>query len=162
MGCGRLLALSALFPLVLCNCSLFTSSPPSDLTRAAVIRVAGEYVANVVRRSEDQLEAMVLWADYAHNNGGLSKETYLEQLAAMPELPLDKNHPLINLDVHEIDIDANDAEVTFRKVGVDSGAEDIVVTLLWAGQGWLITDDTLFGDDGLVAKMIAEPLGDVS
>lgn len=141
--------------LCLSGCWFNRDYPTTEMTRAAVVRVAAEYIGYVLLKNADQLDGLILWSDYADNKGGmLNRVQYFKQLASLPKLPNDNSNPLTGLDVHDLDVRGNDADITLVKHGVDD-AEKIDVSLTWVGQGWLVVNDSLFGPGEYLEKIAA-------
>lgn len=139
--------------LSLCGCWFSSGYGDSELTRTAVIRIAGEYIGHVLTKNQNQLDGLVLWSDYTKNKDQkVTRTTYFKQLASIPPLPADETNPLVGLDVYELDIDGDDARITFVKHGLENPPK-IEVQITWVGQGWLVVDDTLFGPDEYLEKL---------
>lgn len=140
---------------------LFTGwrEPPTVEFEQVVVRVSADYLNRVVRGDWKLIEGMVLWDDYLDAKGGqFTKPAYYEQLSALNKslavIP-PAAHPLLNLDLMDVqsNTDKTAARVFFRKYK-EPASPQIVVELAWVGRGWLVVDDTIFGGDGVAARIL--------
>ena len=112
----RIVLLTLLLPL--CGCWFSSGYGDSELTRTAVVRIAGEYIGYVIQKNENQLDGLVLWPDYTLNKDQkVNRAIYFKQLNALPPFSADNSNPLVGLDVHELDVDGDDARIVFVKHG---------------------------------------------
>jgi hypothetical protein len=141
------------------GCSMLFGKPEMTEVKKAVIFVSANYIRHIVQNNKPQIDAMILWTDYleAEGRGGtFSKPQYYLQLDFFAKNFLPRNskkHPLLGLDVVDVEVGENSAIVTFKKFGQDD-APNIEVALIWIGRGWLIVDDSIFGHRGLVAQSL--------
>jgi len=96
---------------------------------------------------------MVLWLDYLQNTGLPAKEAMFTKMHRAAERYTEKNHPLMQLDILEVDVDGNDAELALRKKG-NREAPVIEIELTWVGSGWLIVNDNIFPDGGVLDRVM--------
>ncbi|MCB0358281.1 MAG: hypothetical protein KDD44_01550 [Bdellovibrionales bacterium] len=146
-------------------CSMLGFDRPSRGTievKQAVLNVASDYLRFVVANKTRLAEGMILWGDYSDNKGlGFSRELWQRQLEYLHTTfdPGDvAAHPLVNLDLVNIDVDDSNSVVVLRKYN-NPQAPEVRIALTWVGKGWLVTDDSLFGSSGLIAQLAAARQG---
>lgn len=148
------------FSVILCvislsGCSAIFGGDTITLEqKQAVLRVVNEYLSFVALGKRDQAESMILWVDYVEQGGpGFNREIFRKQFAIAQAKKWDpKSHPLYNLDLTDLAIDDERAAVRLSKYQNEKSPV-IAVDLVWAGRGWLVTGDTLFGMNGLFNKL---------
>jgi len=132
-----------------CGTKLLSSSS-SPATRATVVGVSADYLTKVVQGKLKEVNVMIVWAEYLENSSpGMTKKKYFSQLESIQNRWQPSEHPLLGLTTVSVDVDGNDAEVVLRK---EQQEPDISVSLAWAGTGWMIVGDSLFGDRGLISR----------
>ncbi|MCC6219751.1 MAG: hypothetical protein IT291_00760, partial [Deltaproteobacteria bacterium] len=99
----------------------------------AVIRIASEYLGNIIAARESELGSMVLWNDYFENNKGItSKDAYYQQVRSIyNRFPPDK-HPFVGLDVIDASVRGNTAYLKFQKFK-QPDSPIISIKLYWIG-----------------------------
>ena len=139
----------------LSSCSLNDSSSDNPEVREVLIGVSNHYLINVINGNFTELNSVILWEDYVANKGGtFSKNEYLKQLSLLDGHYTIDNHPLLNLEPKKIKISGNYADLSFK----NKNSDQIELYYTWAESGWLLSNDNLFGEDGLFAKL--KPLSD--
>lgn len=140
------------------GCSnLFRSEPPPDLKKAVVL-VSANYLRYLVQNNKKQVEDLVFWAEYldrVSTGGAFTKPQYFLQMDQLANnfSPRDaENHPLLGLDLLDVDYSSNAARVVFQKFG-NPNAPQIEIHLAWIGRGWIIVEDSLFGLRGLIPTL---------
>lgn len=158
----RISLLASIAGVVLCACLLsgcgsrILSPEPPAVVKVVVLRAAVQYVACTVRGDYRCLRPLVAWNDYLKHQsikGGMN--AYQQRLQRVKNRWSAEENPLMNLDVKKIDIDENDATVVFGRAEGERFPE-FSIQLYWTGGGWLIYDDSLFGDDELIEQLTAE------
>ena len=129
---------------------MFKSSEPSPELRATVIRAAARYLVHVVNNNENELNGAILWVDVLEKKN-MTKEQYRFQMASLQDRFSEKNHPLLGLETKNVEWSGDRASVQFVKSAADNPAV-IQVELKWAGAGWLVEDDNIFGEDALIER----------
>jgi hypothetical protein len=142
----------------LSGCSLFGSSA-SDINltpevKAAVKRVAAEYIGSAVDGNFRYAQSLILWSAYLANKGGnYSKVTHLQQMGLIKKIGAVDSNPLLNLQIKSFETSDNEVTITaYNQLGTKN-QPGVSVTLLWAGQGWLIVDDSIYGPNGLAVGL---------
>ena len=134
--------------LLTTGCSAMRNNPP-QVVQSTVVRISAEYLGALATTNEKKLENLVLWKPYLDENNQLllneKKGLFFQKLRTVSKSWKKNNHPLLGLDVKNIDIDKDTATIDFEKV---EGAPNqiISVRLLWIGAGWMVVDDNLFGE----------------
>ena len=129
-----------IFPLVFSGCSIFGSDPVTPETKAAVLRICDEYLRDLAGGLSGQAEAMIAWPEYGPQKGGLSRAEFESIVKSKKDIWSRSEHPLLGLDVKEVDIDEDAAEVVLQKPGKK---EKIEIELSWVGRGWLVVNDNI-------------------
>ena len=134
--------------LALSACSLTSKTPNAALTNA-LVNVSATYLRYVVIADEAKLGNVILWHDHLEANN-LDKESYLKKLRRLKKrYPTLKNHPLLGLEVQDIEWNENRAVVTLAKAG-KKNSTTIVIDLYWGSNSWLVVDDNIFGQGELL------------
>lgn len=141
-----------LFIFTSCSAIGNTSSKTTPALQAAVLRVTADYLTAVSVGRMQFLNSILLWGEYSVNNQGLSKEQYVKQVKKIQTKQPTLDHPLMNLQPLSVEQDDDRVTITMKRIG-KPGAEMLVVELLWDGGGWLVTDDNIFGNDGLISRL---------
>lgn len=134
------------------GCSTIKSSKVSNEQKVVVVRVAAEYLENIVQANTGALDVLVYWDRYLPEQVPLTKKLYFDQVYALQQKATPENHPLVALDLSEVSISGNDAVVEFQKFK-NAKAPTITIKLHWDGNAWLIEDDSLFGQRGLLSTL---------
>lgn len=132
------------------------SKQPNPELYALLVRVAGNYLRHVVNGDEARIGGVILWVDFLEQ-AEIDKKEYLRQLASLRGRWTPQQHPLLGLDVIAVRWYGEDAEVIFRKADRPEDYPEIRIELLWAGRGWLVKSDSLFGKDKLIAQWESQP-----
>jgi hypothetical protein len=133
------------------SCSLLTPYKPTPEVKIAVIRVADEYLRSIVQGKTAHLSDMILWGEYAPKKKLTRDAVTAEMESIKGKYPLDQ-HPLLGLELRNLDIGEDIAELTLKKASMPEMPE-ITIELVWVGNGWLITNDNLFGQDGIIPSL---------
>lgn len=127
------------------GCASLATPETSPETKVAILKVTGDYLNAVCRADIEAINSSILWADYLENREKqYSKKFYQRDLENLRNKFSTQNHPLINLDIKDLKIEKNTATITLQKFNQPTSPE-IRISLLWDGNGWLISDDSLFG-----------------
>lgn len=146
---------SVLFVVLLSSllgCTAIKGTKVSNEQKVVVVRVAAEYLENIVQANTGALDVLVYWDRYLPEQVPLTKKLYFNQVYALQKKATPENHPLVHLDLQEVSISGNDAVVEFQKFK-DTKAPMIIIKLHWDGNAWLIEDDSLFGQRGLLSTL---------
>ena len=130
-------------------------SPASPATKTTVLGVSADYLGKIVRGNYKEVNAMVVWPTYLDKSGpGMTKEKYFTQLDTMRKRwkTAQTNHPLLGLTPVSVDVDGDEAEVVLKKEKSSEMSPEIEIQLSWAGTGWMISGDSLFGDNGMFSQ----------
>lgn len=154
------LMLAVSIGLGLLGCSGATQSKFSTV-ETTVAGVGAEYVAMVVGGNLQFVKARIMWSAYTGVDESRTQTAHeREALAFRAHLTKHPEDSLLNYAVtlSRIDESENTAEVSFEERRNDKRRpRKFSVELSWTGSGWLISDDTLFGEGQLIAKIVGEP-----
>jgi hypothetical protein len=150
---NRLIAF--LLILALTGCATLTGKrTPLPEVQTALLGVTNDYLRSIAMGNTKQLEAMVYWFGYVEaKKARVSKAQYMQTVSALRDRWEPADHPLVGLAPVRVSSDDDDAEVVVRKANNPNAAE-IRVVLVWSGNGWLVTNDNLIGEDGLLSKQL--------
>ena len=136
--------------LVLSGCSSMMPDSGTPESRATVLNVVVNYLGQIVLGNEKQLNSFLLWPEYLEAKGQITKEQFLSQFEQAKRTWSRERHPLLGLDVKEVDVDGNEAQVVLQRPSSDD--PEIKVELLWTGAGWMVVNDSIFGENNLLAN----------
>lgn len=147
-----LLLVSALCLCVITACSIGAAKPRPHLA-ATVASVAANYLGHVATGQTRHLNTLVMWNAYlTESKPGLTQKQYLEELRSISSRWDPQEHPLLGLNITEIETEDDEAEIRFQKPGGE--ADEIRVNLRWSGSGWMVVDDSLFGEGGQIRSWV--------
>lgn len=139
------------------SCSSFRFGEQNKLVTIAVVNVASIYLQNVIVANPERLNSVAHWNKiYRTGRNEISHEEFAKQLDSIQNRWNTAQHPLYGLEILDIDIDGNEAEVVFKKAAKKKYPK-IYLTLEWGGNSWLVVDDSLFGKNKLVAQWQKQP-----
>ena len=142
---------------VLASCSWFRHDVPSE-ARKTIIAVTDSYLRYIATGNERQLNSYVLWEDFLNNSHPkLTHEEYHPQLLELQNRWTPVEHPLLGLQVLDVDIDGNDALIRLRK-NKRPDFPEIWVRYFWSGSAWLVVEDSIFGKEKLAGQLGARPV----
>ena len=141
----KVLSLFLLSFLLFACASRLSSRPVPAVTKAVVLNITADFLNYVVAGSALRLNNVVNWSDYLDiNKPGLTQEDFLSQLQIASTHWKANESPLLDLDLLEITIEDDIAELTLQRIGKPDFPK-IWVKLYWNGAGWKVIDDSLFG-----------------
>ena len=138
--------------VLLSSCSMlsFGGSEATPELKLAVLGVTNDYLRSIAQGNSQHYQETVLWIDYiANKHNAVSKAECLKRVADLKGRYPIENHPLLDLVPLEVSVRGNNAVVRLRK-RTQPEAPEIIVKLIWDGSGWVISDDSLFGEKGLL------------
>ena len=144
LGCMMLMTFS--------SCSLFNRYHPSPEVQSAVVHVADDYLRFIAMGRRQQVEAMMLMAPYLVEKE-MSKDQWRKQFASIQNRWPKDDHPLLQLILTELDVRENTAKLRLKKPSMPEMPE-VEIRMEWAGSGWLISSDTLFGSSGVLEYLL--------
>ena len=144
-----------LISLLLSGCSYLGWGGSNPEVKATVTNVADTYLRYVAAGDERNLAALVYWDSLLGRGitGGISREEFSQQLAALRKRWSVQDNPLLGLELRSVSVDEDDAEVELRKQGRPDYPV-IWIKLMWSGSGWVVTKDSIFGKDNLAATVL--------
>lgn len=134
-------------------CGALSSYTPTPEAQMTVLGLANDYLRIIVQGKTRQVESMILWIPYVEATGVSKDQVRADIKWLSKRWPLD-NHPLLGLQLTEINVNEDDAFVRLKKLSLPEQPE-IVISLQWIGNGWLIVGDTLFTKDGVISHLKA-------
>ena len=138
------------------SCTSLVGSKPGPELGALLVKVSAEYLQHVVNADEARIGGAILWTDFLEQ-ADIDKKEYMRQVRSLRKKRwTPAQHPLLGLTVEEITWYGDAAEIHFRKANSDKPYPLIKVEMVWAGSGWLVTKDNLFGKKLLVADWEAD------
>ena len=144
--------------LSLASCSAFTSyKSETPEAKIAVLSVARNYLGFIVMGNYNQVFGLILWNSFLDSSdSAFTKEDVRKQMELIQNRWSKEEHPLLNLDMKDIEVRADTAELTLQKFNSPDSPK-IVINFIWTGSGWLIQKDNIFGSDGVLAKALTPP-----
>lgn len=160
LGRGFVFAL-ALAPLLgSSGCSVIESIVPRHQVTAVELtvgRVTADYIQAVYTGNLSRLETFVNWPSMlGSGDEKITRAEFEKQLFSLQNRWTPEQHPLFNLEIADVDVNGDDAEVVLRR-STGSGYPKIAVTLNWVGNGWVIRQDSIFGRGKLAEKWQKSP-----
>lgn len=134
--------------IMLSSCSSTKSSIASEGAKSAVVQVSVEYLRQCILADFKMLNSYMLMGEYLRNKK-MGLEEYKENLQKLARRWPVQEHPIVDLHLIKTDIDGNKASVHFQREGSKSKYPEVVVHLEWTGNSWMITDDNIFGKNGV-------------
>jgi hypothetical protein len=147
---SRLIALSALTLIIAAGCNtvvLSTFKAPSPAVQQTLVALTQNYLESIVNGNEERMLNFRAFSPSGKDQIGLARDEITAQLKANPA----KNHPLLGYQIVEVLAKENEAKVLLKKPQGDTSPSPTVF-FFWAGRGWVITHDEIFGPDGLLAQ----------
>lgn len=148
----KIINLMALFVLLLgssSGCSYFSGdSKANEGAQTAVVQVSVEYLRLCLLANTAALNSYVLLGEYLRHKG-LSIEEYHEQVFKLARRWPVSDNPVVQLRVLDANIHGDKATVKFQRDGSKSEYPPVTMELAWIGNSWIITNDSIFGKNGL-------------
>ncbi|MDD2942343.1 MAG: hypothetical protein PHC51_05175 [bacterium] len=158
----RLILVGLLFALTTSGCSLFSKSTDIDKVtpemKAALKQITAEYIGAAIDGNFRHAQSLILWSVYlANKEGKYSKVSHLSEMQKLKDIGAVEQNPLLGLSLVSVETQGEEASVIAKKLKTRGAPEprEVIVKLLWVGQGWLIIDDNIFGKTGLVSSLEA-------
>lgn len=149
------LLFTLLFSMALNGCSLFGRSEGTPEAKYAVLVVVNQYLTAIASGRSSAIRDAVAWSDYRRKNGEQLTSANVEQIVEALKGKFNReNHPLVDLDVKDLELDDNLAKVSLQKRN-DSDAQLVKLELVWTGGGWVIVDDNIFEDGGVLQTSLS-------
>jgi len=139
---------AVIFLLLFSSCSSTKSSTASEGAKSAVVQVSVEYLKQCILADFKMLNSYMLMGEYLRNKQ-IGLEEYKESLQKLARRWPVQDHPIVDLHLIKADLDDNKASVYFQREGSKSKFPQVVVHLEWTGNSWMITDDSIFGKNGI-------------
>ncbi len=132
------------------GCSMFSSQEVTPETKMAVLRLCDEYLRNLANGKASQAEAMIAWSDYAPaSEDELTREEFDQIIKSKKDRWSKEEHPLLGLDVTDVEIGNDVAVITLVKKSTKSTIE---IKLNWVGRGWVVTGDNILSKNGIYRR----------
>jgi hypothetical protein len=134
-----------------CSNNLFAKENP--VLKNTIIKVSAEYLESLIRGDAARVNSQIFWSRFLPSKRQpYSKSDFAAQLALLDARWTKAEHPLINLDL--VDISTNDdvAKIKLRRIDLEN-APTIKLEMSWSGAGWLVSEDNLFGKEGLFGSL---------
>lgn len=143
------------FCLLACSSSVFHHTSPE--VKQVLIGVTNRYLTVVANGDEHSATQMIYWPDFSES-GKFTTAEYHRQFESMRNRWNASTHPLASLVVVDAVSDGNSAKVTLQKdpklsAKSKGDSPDIWVKLIWAGRGWIVSEDSLFGTNKYLASL---------
>ena len=140
-----------------CSTAIFSKSVAPEL-KQTLVSLTNNYLTAIIAGDEKSVLHSVYVADF-FTDPRFTSDDFHRQFAAIQGRWTGADHPLVGLRVENVTADENTAEVRLKKdpkwIG-KSGSQVIAVNFRWAGTGWVIKSDSLFGKDKLFAELLAK------
>lgn len=152
------------FLLLVSGCSTIVGNDLTPEAKSTVYRVSQQYLGNVILGREPVIAQFIAWSDFLGSGSSrITHDEFSRQLKMLNQKysPTDQNHPLLGLKLIKISNSGDFATIYFEKAD-GSSKEEIWISMLWSGNGWIIVEDSLFGKDKLFAKMFPPPANENS
>lgn len=144
--------------ICLASCSKGDLTDTSDLSVELILAsVTSHYLDAIVEGRSEQLEGMILWAEYLTHKNHAGKNYIMQQVVLTKGQIKRELHPLIDLHIQKIDVQENSAHVTMRQHGKESNPL-VTIDYAWTGNGWLITNDNILGQSGILCNTLCPVL----
>ena len=143
------------FCAVACSSSVFHHTSPE--VKQVLIGVTNRYLTYVAKGDEHNATQLIYWPEFSEG-GNFTTAEFHRQFESMRNRWDAASHPLSGLVVVDAVSDENSAKVTLRKdpklaAKVKGDTPDIWVKLIWAGRGWIVSEDSLFGTNKYLASL---------
>jgi hypothetical protein len=140
----------------LAACSFVTRErTPTYEEKIALVRITQKYLTSLMRGDENALNSLILWSEFLARRGTpLTKAQVLAEGKSILTRWPEEDSPLLKLDVVEIRLQGDNARVTMQRFGRPD-FPTVTINLFWMGRAWLIEHDSIFGIDGVLAKIPA-------
>ena len=136
-----------------CSCSMLRKTAPSPEEKMAVLHVVDQYLRYVVAGDKDKVASMIIWAEYlTETTKAFNQDSFFKQLSIIKGRWPREENPMLGLDVVNLEIGGDLAKVRLRKLANPQSPE-IWVQVVWVGRGWMVRDDSLFGQGNLIEKL---------
>lgn len=137
------------------GCSALGTKETPATAKLAILGVAGDYISSIARNDERNIDSILLWDEFRESKGpSMTHEYFQRQINSMQNRWQPNAHPLLNLDVVDLSVEGDYATVVLQKFEQPESPK-ITVVLRWVGRGWMVTNDSLFGQDGLIQKFVS-------
>ncbi len=155
-----MLALGVFSVLALGSCGTPIFQSLSPAVKETLVGISGRYLTYIAAGEEQRVIEMVYWPEFSED-GEFTREDFHRQFVAIKNRwPItQKDHPLLGLKVLGVSGGENSGEVRLAKdpkfvaQGANPG-EEIRVKFIWAGTGWIVRKDSLFGKDNYFAQFV--------
>ncbi len=133
------------------SCSWLQPREVSDLEKVAIIGVTGQYLEAALRVNEGQLDNLILWKDFLEDRGEvLTKAKVFAEMRTLKTRWPKESHPLIHMDLVSLNVSGETAHVVLRRK--KPLLPEVSFELIWVGNAWLVSHDSIFGKDGLLKQ----------
>jgi len=132
-------------------CSIQSWKEPSPEVKVTLVKVSAAFLTGVLQNDRGVISGFASLNDiYKHNR--ITEQTFFTRVKALQNTFSDASHPLVGLKVVEIKQFDSDARIILQKAD-GSSTDKIELGLFWANSGWLVTDESLTKDGGLIQKL---------
>jgi len=138
---------------LLCSCSRSSSLNENSALKRTLVNVSADYLNAIIRGDNRRVKSKMFLSSFISSKKQPFKSKDLDrQLSSLNSRWNKNNHPLVNLDVIKVEKNQDDAYLEFRRIKSENSPL-ISIKLLWAGSGWLVVEDNLFGPEGLFGSL---------
>ncbi len=131
-------------------CAKVFSHEPAPEMRATLVGVSAAYIRAILKDDKTALKQLLAIDDYLGEDGNnISNNTFATRASVLRTHWTPEENPLVNLDIIDVSTYDNHAEVVFRRNDRENSPE-VAINLYWTGNGWVIIDDSIFGDNELI------------
>lgn len=145
----HLTRVSILFLLLAASaCSVTSWREPSAEVQATMIKVSGSYLTGVLHNNRSGIVAFCSLNDVLKHNK-ITEQTFFTRIKVLQNTFPGEKHPLAGLKVVQVLQKENEGKVILQKANKSHG-ETITIELFWANSGWLVVEESITKDGGLV------------
>ena len=141
--------------IFLTSCSVLQPYTPTDDVKRTVVGITVEYLGGIIRNDLQIINEYVAKERFFSKEGAnITSLDFSKRLLAMSQKcrELAQTCPLSNLELLDTNITETVAEVTLQQNN-NSKAPKIKIILQWSGTGWMIINDSLFPNKGLIKEL---------
>ncbi len=132
-------------------CSVTSWKTPTPEVQATMIKVSGAYLTGLLHNNRGMIAAYCSLNDVLKHNK-ITEQTFFTRIKVLQNTFPGEKHPLAGLKVMQVLQKENEAKVVLQKADKSHG-ETITLELFWANSGWLVVEESITKDGGLVQNL---------
>lgn len=132
-------------------CSINSWKEPAPEVQATLIKISGAYLTGLLHNNRVAITGYCSLNDVLKHNK-ITEQTFFTRIKVLQNTFPGAKHPLAGLKVMQVLQKENEAKVILQKANKSHG-ETITIELFWANSGWLVVEESITRDGGLVQKL---------